>query len=202
VPHPSARERILQEGLKVACTRGLCRVTFGAVARRANVSKSGIVGHFSSMDDLKRAIIDRAMELWSATCLVSAAERLSGLAELTRYLKVWIKWTQRVGLPGACPIALAIFEYTYNGASGSVRVAVAAAEGYWRQTLVDLIEGAIAKSEISPNVESSQMAWDLVGVYLSHHVSCHFLRATDADQRALRSMERLIGCASPVRLEH
>jgi AcrR family transcriptional regulator len=193
VPHPSARERILQEGLKVACTKGLCRVTFGAVARRTNVSKSGIVAHFSSMDDLKRAIIDRAMELWKDTCLASARESLSGLAELTRYLNVWIGWTKRVGLPGACPIALALFEYTYNGGSGTVRAAVAIAEGRWRQTLVDRIDGAIAKSELPRNVDSSQMAWGLVGVYLSHHLSCHFLRTSDADQRAQRSVEQLIG---------
>lgn len=192
MPHRSARDRILQEGLKVACTKGLCRVTFGAVARRANVSKSGIVAHFPSMDDLKRAIIDRAMELWSGACLASARRSLPGLEELTWYLSAWISWTKRVGLPGACPIALALFEYTYNGGSGDVRVAVAAAEGRWRQTLVDLIDGAIANSALPRNVDSSQMAWDLFGVYLSHHLSCHFLRASDADQRAQRSVEQLI----------
>lgn len=193
MPHPSARDRIVQEGLKVACTKGFCRVTFGAVARQADVSKSGIVAHFPSMDDLKRAIIDRAMELWTDACVPPARESLSGLAELTRYLKDWIGWTKRVGLPGACPISLALFEYAYNGGSRNVRVAVAAAERRWRQTLVDLIDGAIAKSELPQDVDSSQMAWDLVGVYLSHHLSCHFLRASDADQRAQRSVEQLIG---------
>ena len=114
--HPSARERILQEGLNLASTRGLFRVTFGAVARRANLSKSGIVAHFSSMDSLKCAIVDRAMELWSGACLGSAAENLSGMAQLTQYLKDWISWTRRADLPGACPIALAMFEYTLMAA--------------------------------------------------------------------------------------
>jgi AcrR family transcriptional regulator len=196
VPRPSAKERILQEGLKVACTKGLCRVTFGVVARRANVSKSGIVAHFSSMDDLKRAIIDRAMDLWSDACLASPRETLSGLAELTRYLRGWISWTKRVGLPGACPITLALFEYAYNG--GTVRLTVAAAEGRWRQTLVDLIDRAVATSDLPQNTDSSQMAWDLVGVYLSHHLSCHFLRASDADQRAQRSVEQLVANARRV----
>jgi AcrR family transcriptional regulator len=195
VSHPSARERILQEGLNLASTRGLFRVTFGAVARRANLSKSGIVAHFSSMDSLKCAIVDRAMELWSGVCFGSAAENLSGMAQLTQYLKDWISWTRRAGLPGACPIALAMFEYTYNGGSGSVRMAVAAAEGHWRRTLVDLVQGAIATSEIPKAVDSAQLAWNLVGVYLSHHVSCHFLRAPEADLRAQRSLEQLIGYA-------
>jgi AcrR family transcriptional regulator len=199
VSHPSARERILQEGLNLASTRGLFRVTFGAVARRANLSKSGIVAHFSSMDTLKCAIVDRAMELWSGACFGSAAEEFSGVAQLTRYLKDWISWTRRVGLPGACPIALAMFEYTYNGGSGPVRVAVAAAEGHWRKTLVDLVQGAIATSEIPKGVDSAQLAWDLVGIYLSHHVSCHFLRAPEADLRARRSLEQLVGCAKRLR---
>jgi AcrR family transcriptional regulator len=148
VSHPSARERILQEGLNLASTRGLCRVTFGAVARRANISNSGIVAHFSSVDSLKCAIVDRAMELWSGACFGSGSENLSGMAQLTRYLEDWITWTRRVGLPGACPIALALFEYTYTGGSNSVRDAIAAAEGHWRRTMVDLVQSAIATSEI------------------------------------------------------
>jgi AcrR family transcriptional regulator len=194
VIHQSARERILQEGLNLASTRGFCRVTFGVVARRANVSKSGIIAHFSSMEDLKHAIVDRTMELWKGVCLGSATEHLSGLARLTRYLSDWISWTRRAGLPGACPIALAMFEYSYNGGSGSVRGAVAAAEGHWRRTLVDLIQGASAASEIPKGVDSTQLAWNLVGVYLSHHVSCHFLRDSEAVLRAQRSLEQLIEC--------
>lgn len=193
--HPSAKERILQQGLNLACTTGLCRVTFGAIARRANVSKSGIVAHFSSVESLRRAIIERAMGLWSGACFASAAESSSGLAELTRYLNSWLTWTKRVDLPGACPVALAIFEYTHNGGSGSVRVAVAAAEERWRETLVELIEGAIAKADLPEGVDPSQMAWNLVGVYLSHQVSCHFLRAPDADRRARDSVEQLIAFA-------
>ena len=191
--HPSARERILKEGLAIACTKGLCRVTFGAVARRADISKSGIVAHFSSVDGLKRSIVDRALELWSAAC--PREERDSaGLSELTRYLKEWFDWTKTAGLTGACPIALAMFEYTYNGGAGSVRASIVAAEALWRQSLINLIDGAIESSELPPTVDSAQMAWDLFGVYLSHHVSCHFLRTGDAQQKALRAVAKIIGC--------
>jgi AcrR family transcriptional regulator len=189
VLHPSARERILEEGLKLACSGGLCRVTFGAIAQRASVSKSGIVAHFSNADRLKAAIIARAIDVWGRTCLVRA-EGSSGLAELTRYVSSWISWTKRAGLPGGCPIASAIFEYNYE--QSSVREAIAAAEALWRATLVELIEGAIAAPDFSHSVDPSQMAWNLLGVYLSHHVSCHFLRAPDADQRALESVDQLI----------
>jgi AcrR family transcriptional regulator len=196
VSHPSARERILQEGLNLASTRGLFRVTFGAVARRANLSKSGIVAHFSSMDSLKCAIVDRAMELWSGVCFGSAAENPSGMAQLTQYLKDWISWTRRAGLPGACPIALAMFEYTYNGRRGlrtrgccGSRRTLAQNSGRSRPRCNRYVGDTEGRRLVA------QLAWNLVGVYLSHHVSCHFLRAPEADLRAQRSLEQLIGCA-------
>lgn len=188
----SARERILEEGLKLACTGGLCRVTFGALAQRANVSKSGIVAHFSNADRLKAAIIARAIEVWGRACLVPA-EDSSALAELTQYLSRWISWTKRAGLPGGCPIASAMFEYNYEGRS--VHAAVAAAEARWRETLVRLIERAIAESDFLGSIDPSQMAWNLLGVYLSHHVSCHCLRASDADRKAQESVDQLIAFA-------
>jgi AcrR family transcriptional regulator len=192
VPHPSARKHILQEGLKLACTRGLCRVTFGAVATHARVSKSGIVAHFSSVEGLKRAIIDRALDLWKTACFGAAKGTQSGITELSRYLSGWMNWTNRAGLPGACPIALALFEYTSIGNSGPARLAVSEAEGHWRTTLIELIEGAIATSGLPPGIDVPQMAWDLLGVYLTHHVSRHLLRTPEADQFAQRSIQQVI----------
>jgi AcrR family transcriptional regulator len=188
----SARDRILEEGLRLACTGGLCRVTFGAIARRAHLSKSGIVAHFSNADNLKAAIIASAIDLWRHACLVPA-EDSSGLAELRRYIGRWINWTTRAGLPGGCPIASALFEYTYE--QGSARAAVEAAEALWRKTLIDRIEDAIADSGFSHSVDPSQMAWNLLGVYLTHHVSAHLLQAPDADRRALESVNQLIAFA-------
>jgi AcrR family transcriptional regulator len=192
VIRPSTRGRILEEGLKLACVRGLCRVTFGAVAQRANVSKSGVVAHFSKVDKLKAAIVATAMDRWSRACFVPQ-ENLSGIAELMRYMSRWISWTTRVGLPGGCPLASAMFEYNYE--ANSVRVAVQAAEARWRETLVELIEGAITGAELPPTIDASQMAWSLMGVYLSHQVSRHSLRARDADRQAVEAVQQLIALA-------
>jgi hypothetical protein len=167
-------------------------VTFGAIAQCTDVSKSGIVAHFSNAARLKAAIVTKALDAWGGACL-TPAEATSGLAELTRYLGSWINWTKRAGLPGGCPIASAIFEYDYE--QGPVRVAVEAAEALWRATLVERIEDAIAESDFPQSIDSSQMAWNLFGVYLSHHVSRHLLRAPDADRRALQSVDHLIASA-------
>ena len=167
-------------------------MTFGALAQRANVSKSGVVAHFSNVDKLKAGIIARATDLWRIACLVPQ-DNSSGVAELTRYMRRWIGWTTRVGLPVGCPIASAMFEYAHAGSS--VRLAVATAEAQWRETLVDLIEEAIAGSEVSKNIDASQMACSLFGVYLSHQVSSRFLRAPDAARKAMETVDQLIAFA-------
>ena len=184
------REHIPQVGLNLASTEGLCKITFGSVARRASLSKGGVVGNFSHMSDLKRGIFDLALDLWSRTCLRADTDVGSGLPSLIRYLNVWIGWTRRAGLPGSCPIAQAIIELSFL--PGPVREAAAAAESVWRQTLMMLIRDAVDKRHLLQDTDVAQLAWDLLGIYLSHHVSSHSLRAPDADRKAQFSVKGIV----------
>jgi AcrR family transcriptional regulator len=184
------RTHILQAGLDLASSEGLCKITFGSVARRANLSKGGVVANFSHMSDLKRSILDLALDLWSRTCLSGDTGVGSGLPSLMRYLNVWIGWTRRAGLPGSCPIAQAVVELSFL--PGPVREAAAAAESVWRQALIMLIRDAIDKRHLLPDTDVAQLAWDLFGIYLSHHVSLHSLRDPDADRKAQFSVNRIV----------
>ena len=184
------RTRILRVALDLASTEGLCRITFGSVARRANLSKGGVVAHFPHLGDLKRSILDAALDLWSRTCLGGVTSVGGGLPSLISYLNLWIGWTTRAGLPGSCPIAQAIVELSFL--PGPVREAAAAAESVWRQTLNMLIRDAIQKRHLLQDTDVAQLAWDLLGIYLSHHVSSHSLRDPDADKKAQFSVKRII----------
>ena len=184
------RTRILRVGLDLASAEGLCSITFGSIAGRASLSKGGVVAHFPHLGDLKRSILDAALDLWSRTCLGVDTGVGGGLPSLIRYLNVWIGWTRRAGLPGGCPIAQAIVELSFL--PGPVREAAAAAESVWRQTLMMLIRDATDKRHLSQDTDVAQLAWDLLGVYLSHHVSSHSLRDPDADRKAQSSVKRII----------
>ena len=186
----ATRMHILQVGLDLASTEGLCKITFGSVARHASLSKGGVVAHFSHMSDLKRSILDLALDLWSRTCLSGETDVGSGLPSLIRYLNIWIGWTRRAGLPGSCPIAQAVVELSFL--PGPVREAAAAAESVWRQTLIMLIRNAIDKRHLLRDTDVNQLAWDLLGIYLSHHVSSHSLRDPDADRKAQFSVKRIV----------
>ncbi len=187
---PETKTRILHEGLYLMSTVGPSGVTFGTIARRARISKSGIFAHFNGMDTLKIGILDEAMKLWRRACLDSGDAVTVGLPRLTRYLHSWMGWTVRAGLPGACPITSAIFEFDYL--PGPVRESVTAIEHTWRGTLIHLIDRSISNGDLIETADSHQIAWDLFGTYLSHHVSIHFLHEPNADRKAILSMDRLI----------
>jgi AcrR family transcriptional regulator len=184
------KTRILRVGLDLASAEGLCTITFGSVARRASLSKGGVVAHFPHLGDLKRSILDVALDLWSRTCLGVDTGVGGGLPSLIRYLNVWIGWTRRAGLPGSCPIAQAIVELSFL--PGPVREVAAAAESVWRQTLIMLIRDSIDKRHLLQDTDVAQLAWDLLGIYLSHHVSSHSLRDPDADRKAQFSVKRIV----------
>jgi hypothetical protein len=148
------------------------------------------------MSDLKRGILDLALDRWSRTCLRVDTGVGSGLPSLVRYLNVWIGWTRRAGLPGSCPITQAIVELSFL--PGPVGEAAAAAESVWRQTLIMLIRDAIDKRHLLRDTDVSQLAWDLLGIYLSHHVSSHSLRDPDADRKAQFSVKRIVASVEAI----
>jgi hypothetical protein len=55
-----------------------------------------------------------------------------------------------------------------------------------------LIRDAIDKGHLLQDTDVAQLAWDLLGIYLSHHVSSHSLRDPDADRKAQFSVKRLV----------
>jgi hypothetical protein len=55
-----------------------------------------------------------------------------------------------------------------------------------------LIRDAIDKRHLLQDTDVAQLAWDLLGIYLSHHVSSHSLRDPDADRKAQFSVKRIV----------
>jgi AcrR family transcriptional regulator len=64
----SARDRILSAAMAVARECGASRLSLDAIARRAGVSKGGLLYHFPKKDALMRALVERHLaEIEAAT---------------------------------------------------------------------------------------------------------------------------------------
>jgi|HigsolmetaAR202D_1030399.scaffolds.fasta_scaffold01719_14 AcrR family transcriptional regulator len=81
---PSLRERILEAADQVARERGVANLTLDLVAEQANVSKGGLLYHFTTKEALLTALVDRAIERYRAH-LRAAADRYG--SDYRGYLK-------------------------------------------------------------------------------------------------------------------
>ncbi len=59
----SSRDHILDIASLIASDHGASRITIDAVAKRAGVSKGGVMYHFNSKDELLAALVDRVTQI-------------------------------------------------------------------------------------------------------------------------------------------
>ena len=80
---------------------------------------------------------------------------------------------------------------------GAVRNEILAMESQWRGLLKQLLQQAIDRGHLRPDLDVEQFVWELCGIYLIHHAAQRFLRAADADRRASTAFQALLDRARP-----
>ncbi|GMW02353.1 MAG: TetR family transcriptional regulator [Candidatus Hydrogenedentota bacterium] len=96
-PVSITRERILDAAEMIVQEAGAARLTLDAVARRAHLSKGGLLYHFASKDALLEGMIERLVRHFETARQGENAEYTDGpLGELQSRLKVWLRRDPRV----------------------------------------------------------------------------------------------------------
>ena len=186
------RERILSEGLEVLTLNGLSGITLGLLAEQTGMSKSGLFAHFGSKEELQLELLSQASVVGALSFVEPAMHAPLGLERLRAVFQGWIRWTEKAGLRGGCPIAAGMFELDDADAADPLRLKVLEMERRWRGVLEQLTTEAIGQGELAAELDVEQFVWEMCGIYLTHHVSYRFLRDQAADTRALRAFEGLI----------
>ena len=169
---------------------GLSQITLGALAERAELSKSGLFAHFRSKEALTAALLEAALALGEVEIIGPAMAEPEGLPRLRALVARWLGWAPRCGLPGGCPFVAAMFEL--DDVESATRERLLAIQQEWREVLDGLVRQAIFLGQLRPDLDMDQFLWELNGIYLCHHVSQRFNREPDADRRAWTALESLI----------
>src|SRR5712691_896382 len=191
----STRERILDQGLALMSQSGLEGVTLGVLADQVGMSKSGLFAHFRSKEEVQIKLLEHTAEVGAAHIIAPSMKEPEGLPRLKALVGNWFGWAPRAGLPGGCPVAAGLFEF--DDVEGAVRNHILAMESEWRGLLTQLVRESIAHRHLRQDLDVDQFVWELCGIYLSHHAAHRFLRANDADERALTALEALLARAAP-----
>ena len=187
------RQRIRAAGVALLSADGLSGVSLGALAERAQMSKSGLFAHYRSKDELQIDLLFATTELAARVVVAPAMTAPPGLPALQALFGLWCGWSRRAGLPGGCAIAAALFEL--DDLSGPVRQTVVDLEARWRGVLAGFVRAAMAEGHLPQALDVEQVVWELTGIYLAHHAALRLVRAPDAEDRAQAAFLRLIAWA-------
>lgn len=186
------RDRILSEGLDLLSRGGFEGVTLGVLAQQTKISKSGLFAHFGSKEEVQLGLMDEMMRLVAESFADAALRQPKGLRRLRSMVVGWLGWSQKAGLHGGCPAVAGMFELDDVPLTDRVRQRLVIIEERWRATLATLVREAIETGEFRTDLHVNQFVWELVGIYLSHHVSHRFRRDPLATKRAMTAFSGLV----------
>jgi AcrR family transcriptional regulator len=185
------RADILGRGVRLASTEGLEGLTIGRLAADLEMSKSGVLGHFGSKEELQLAVVDAAADLFTREVADRTRGAAPGLPRLLAMCRAWVSYLERRVLPGGCFFTAASAEF--DDRPGRVRNAIAGLATVWNRDLYRQTRTAVAAGDLPPDTDANQLVFEITGVILALNNALQLHRDRDAPSRARRALSRIIG---------
>jgi AcrR family transcriptional regulator len=177
--------------VRLASSEGLEGLTIGRLATALNMSKSGVLGHFGSKEDLQLAVVDAAADIFAREVADKARGADPGLPKLLAMCRAWVSYLERRVFPGGCFFTAAASEF--DDRPGRVRNAIAGLTTVWNRDLYRQARTAVAAGDLAPDTDADQLVFEISGVILALNNALQLHRDTTAPTRARRALSRLIG---------
>lgn len=184
-------DRIVNEAVIHASTKGVTGVTIGSIADALDMSKAGVIGPFGSKAELQRAVIARATEMFIGAIVTPAWDRLSGLDRLLRMIDHWTAYLIDSPFPNGCFFTAASCEL--DAYPGPLRDQLCDMVTGWRRLLRDQIVTAQAANDIADNLDPDDIVDTLVGLTMAANQNIQLLGDRSAADRARRLMYAAVG---------
>ena len=181
------RQAILEHAARVGSAEGLEAVSLQRLADDLGISKSGLFAHFGSKEELHLATIEAAAKIFTDEVIRPALSRPRG-ERVWALCDSWLSYLERGVFPGGCFFWAVAEEYD-SRKPGPVRDSVLEKKAYWSASLERAVREAQAAGELDPEVDASQLAWELdslLGGANSGFKSGDGARAVERARRAVR----------------
>jgi len=184
------RERIVRAAVLDASRLGLEGLTVGALARRLDMSKAGLVGPFGSREQLLMDALERACQIFRATVIAPLDGLPPGPDRLARLIDGWVGYLADCPFPGGCFITAASSEL--DGRPGPLRERLREIVASQRRALT--AEIAAAQAELpGPHRPAEEVAATLAGLSMAANQEIQLLDDPSAPARARAAMRHAAG---------
>jgi len=181
---------IVDMALEMAALDGLDSLSIGEVAKRLNLSKSGVFSRIGSREGLQKAVLDEFDRRFQQDILLPALREPRGLPRLDAIMRAWLARATRTGSRGACLYVAGAFEF--DDRDGPLRELLLAGVSRWRQALRRSVLQAQEASHLRADADLEQLMFELDGLFTALMREARFLRNPEAESRGWASYQRLI----------
>ena len=181
---------ILDTAISMAATDGLESLTVGELAKRLNLSKSGVFSRIGSREALQKAVVDEYGRRFIAAVFVPAMQAPKGLPRLDAIVQRWIAWTRDVESQTGCLFIAGAFEL--DDRDGELRDHLLHEVTRWRACLRRTVLQAVDSGELKASTDAELLVSELSGLTMGLLHDVRFLRDAKAPERARTAWQRLI----------
>ncbi|HEY7271491.1 MAG TPA: TetR/AcrR family transcriptional regulator [Actinoplanes sp.] len=182
------RTAVLDHAVEVARRVGLSGLTIGTLAEQAELSKSGLFGHFRSKEALQLQVLEHARTRFEESVARPALRAPRGEPRLRALFDRWLDWD---AVPGGCPFVAAATEF--DDRPGAVRDRLVQDQRDMFDMIATVFRTGVAERQFRAEADPDQFAQDLYGVLLARHHTLRLLGDERADARARHAFDALIG---------
>ena len=183
---------IVDVALEMAALEGLESLSIGEVAKRLNLSKSGVFSRIGSREALQRAVLEAFDKRFQQDILVPALREPRGLPRLDAIMRAWLTRATLPGPRGACLYAAGSFEFDDRDEADPLRELLLAGVKRWRGALRRSVLQAVEAGHLRADLDPDQLVFELDGLFTALMREARFLRDPQTAERGWAWYQRLI----------
>jgi AcrR family transcriptional regulator len=186
---------ILDTALRMAAAEGLESLTIGEVAKRLNLSKSGVFSRVGSREALQKAVLEEYDRRFLQDVLVPALREPRGLPRLEATVQLWLDRVRRVESVQGCLYCKGAFEYDER--PGEVRELLESGIRRWRASLKRTVVQAIEAGHLRADTDPDQLVFEMDTLFIGLMRDARFLADPKAADRAQTAWRRIVAAYRP-----
>lgn len=186
---------IVDAALEMAALDGLDSLSIGEIAKKLDLSKSGVFSRVGSREALQRAVMAEFDRRFQHDVLLPALREPRGLPRLDAMMKAWLERVCRAGSRGSCLYVAGAFEF--DDRDGPLRELLLEGVQRWRTVLRRSLLQAKDCGHLRADTEVEQLVFELDALFTGLLREARFLRNPEVLARGLAAYERLISHYRP-----
>ena len=184
---------IVDAALTMAAIEGLESLSIGELAKRLDLSKSGVFSRVGSREQLQVAVLLEYDRRFVQAVFVPAMREPRGLPRLDAVMRRWLARATDTDRTMTCLYTAGAFEY--DDREGPVRDQLHDGVTRWRTALQRTVTQAIEAGHLRADLDVDQFVFEMDALFTGLLRDTRFLRDPLVRARGIKAWERMLASA-------